>query len=293
MKKGRISVIGICGESIFMRLDHFHEVGETVVTNNIHIEAGGKGINQALTLASLGADVSYLTALGNDSYAAECEKVFKQAGLRYKIAYKNGVKTDVGVILTDKTGENQVTVYSGASKLLSRQDVLNFEEEIADSEFLLMQLECSDEVLKTGVELAKKHGVKVVLNPAPAREIDVEILKEIYLLTPNEVESQTLLKYYKPNNLVVTLGKKGAKIIENGVETIVEPCPGVRKNTTGAGDVFNGALCYKLLKGASLVEAVKFGNAASSYKIESNYVLDGIPSLEEVERRVKFYCDNK
>ncbi len=292
MKKGRISVIGICGESIFMRLDHFHEVGETVVTDNIHIEAGGKGINQALTLASLGADVSYLTALGKDAYAVECEKVFKNAGLKYKIAYKDGVKTDVGIILTDKTGENQVTVYSGASKLLNRQDVYSFEEEIANSEYLLMQLECSDEVLKAGVELAKKHGVKVVLNPAPAREIDVEILKDVYLLTPNEIESQTLLKYYTPNNLVVTLGKKGAKVIENGVEKYVGPCPGVRKNTTGAGDVFNGALCYKLLKGASLVDAVKFGNAASSFKIESNYVLDGIPTLKEVEKRVKYYDNN-
>lgn len=289
MKKGRISVIGLCGESIFMRLDHFHEVGETVISDNIHIEAGGKGVNQALTLASLGADVSYLTALGKDSYADECEKVFKEAGLKYKIAYKNGVKTDVGIILTDKTGENQVTVYTGATKHITAADVYDFENEIANSEFLLMQLEYSDEVLKAGVELAEKHGVKVVLNPAPAREIDSEILKKIYLLTPNELESQTLLKYAKPKNLVITLGKNGAKVVENGNETIVKPCPGVRRNTTGAGDVFNGALCYKLLQGASLIDAVKFANAASSFKIESKYVLDGIPTLGEVEKRVKYY----
>ena len=292
MKKGRISVIGICGESIFMRLDHFHEVGETVVTDNIHIEAGGKGINQALTLASLGADVSYLTALGNDSYAKECEKVFKEAGLKYQIAYKDGVKTDVGIILTDKTGENQVTVYSGASKLLNANDVYAFEEHIANSEYLLMQLECSDEVLKAGVELAKKHDVKVILNPAPARAIDPDILKDIYMFTPNEMESKIIFENYLPKRYVVTLGKNGAMCCaSNGTKTIIPPCPGVRKNTTGAGDVFNGAFCYKLLNGGTLIEAVMFGNAASSYKIESNYVLDGIPTLDIVNERVKFYKD--
>ena len=290
MKKGRVSVIGICGESIFMRLDHFHEVGETVVTNNIHIEAGGKGVNQALTLAKLGADVSFLTALGKDAYAEECEKVFANAGLNYQIAYKDGVKTDVGVILTDKTGENQVTVYSGASKMLNANDVYAFEEHIANSEYLLMQLECSDEVLQAGVELAKKHGVKVILNPAPARAVSEDILKDIYTFTPNEMESEILFKHYVPKKYVVTLGKKGAKCIEgDGNEVYVEPCPGVRKNTTGAGDVFNGAFTYALLTGKTFVDAVKFGNAASSYKIESNYVLDGIPTLEEVNKRVKFY----
>ncbi|MBO5712943.1 MAG: ribokinase [Clostridia bacterium] len=289
MVKGRVSVIGICGESIFMRLDHFHEVGETVVTDNIHIEAGGKGVNQALTLAKLGADVSFLTALGNDAYAKECEKVFADAGLKYQIAYKTGVKTDVGVILTDKTGENQVTVYSGASKMLNANDVYAFEEHIANSEYLLMQLECSNEVLKAGVEIAKKHGVKVILNPAPARAVSEEILKDIYYFTPNELESEILFKHYVPTKYVVTLGKKGAKCVDENGEVFVDACPGVRKNTTGAGDVFNGAFVYALLNGKSFIDATKFGNAASSYKIESNYVLDGIPTLEEVNKRVEFY----
>ena len=292
MKKGRISVIGICGESIFMKLDHFHEVGETVVTDNIHIEAGGKGVNQALTLASLGADVSYLTALGKDEYAKECEKVFSEAGLKYQIAYKDGVKTDVGIILTDKTGENQVTVYSGASKMLNATDVYNFEEHIANSEYLLMQLECSNEVLKAGVTLAKKHGVKVVLNPAPAREIDPEILKDVYVFTPNEQESQIIFKNFTPKNYVVTLGKKGAMVVNDGEKTLISACPGVRLNTTGAGDVFNGAFCYGLLQGYDFTKSAMMGNAASSYKIESKYVLDGIPTLEIVNERLKFY-DNK
>lgn len=291
MKKGVISVIGICGESIFMKLDHFHEVGETVVTNNIHIEAGGKGINQALTLASLGAKVNYLTALGKDDYAKQCENVFKDAGLNYRIAYKDGVSTDVGIILTDKTGENQVTVYSGASARLNADDVYGFEDEIANSEFLLMQLECDLSVLKTGIELAKKHGVKVILNPAPAKKIPDELFKDIWLFTPNEQESELLFETYKANNAVITLGKKGAKIIEGDKETIVPIYPAKRVNTTGAGDVFNGALCYMLLKGENLVEAVKFANCASSIKVESSYVLDGIPSLKQVTERYNNFDD--
>lgn len=289
MKKGVISVIGICGESIFMRLDRFNRPGETVVTDNIHVEAGGKGANQALTIAKLGGKVNYLTALGNDAYGHACEEVFKSAGLNYKIAYKEGVKTDVGIIFTDKSGENQVTVYTGASSKLNEKDVFSFENEIAESEYLLMQLECSDEVLLAGVTLAEKHGVKVILNPAPARKIDPAVLEKVYLLTPNEIEAETLLSYCKPKNLVITLGKKGARVIAGGVDEVVPCVPAKPQNTTGAGDVFNGALAYAICGGKDIVSAVKFANAASSIKVESRYVLDGIPAIEQVENRLKFF----
>lgn len=289
MKKGVISVIGICGESIFMRLDHFNKPGETVVTDNIHVEAGGKGANQALTIAKLGGKVNYLTALGKDEYAKSCEEVFAAAKLNYQIAFKDGVKTDVGVIFTDKSGENQVTVYTGASAMLCAADVYAFEEKIAESEYLLMQLECSDDVLKAGVELAEKHGVKVILNPAPARQIDPEILKKVYLLTPNEIEAETLLSYYKPENLIITLGKKGARVISGGLDEVIPCVPAKPQNTTGAGDVFNGALAYAICSGKDLTSAVKFANAASSIKVESRYVLDGIPTLSEVEKRLEFF----
>ena len=289
MEKGVISVIGICGESIFMRLDHFNRPGETVVTDNIHVEAGGKGANQALTIAKLGGKVNYLTALGNDAYGHECESVFKAAGLNYKIAYKDGVKTDVGVIFTDKSGENQVTVYTGASSALNERDVYSFENEIAESEYLLMQLECSDEVLLAGVTLAEKHGVKVILNPAPAREIAPAILNKVYLLTPNEIEAEALLKYYQPKNLVITLGKKGARVVSGGIDEVIPCIPAKSRNTTGAGDVFNGALAYAICDGKDIVSAVKFANAASSIKVESRYVLDGIPSLTDVMNRLKHF----
>ena len=289
MKKGVISVIGICGESIFMRLDHFNKPGETVVTDNIHVEAGGKGANQALTVASLGGKVNYLTALGKDEYGKACEEVFKRAGFNYKIAFKDGVKTDVGVIFTDKSGENQVTVYTGASSKLCAEDVYAFEDKIKESEYLLMQLECSDEVLRVGAELAEKHGVKIILNPAPARVVDAEILKKVYLLTPNEIEAELLLKYAKPKNLIITLGKRGARVIADGIDEVIPCVPAKPQNTTGAGDVFNGALAYAICSGKDIVSAVKFANAASSVKVESRYVLDGIPTIEEVEERLKFY----
>lgn len=285
----KISVIGICGESVFLEVDHFNEVGETVISYKKYIEAGGKGVNQAVALARLGANVNYMTYFGDDEGGRYCTEFIKGEGINTVVRMKN-VPSDYGVIITDKTGENRVTVYSGASALANKDDVLAFEDCIKESEFLLLQLESNLECLIAAVDIAYKHGVKVILNPAPPKEIPLDTLEKIWLFTPNESESKSLFKNFTPERAVVTLGGKGAMVIENGKETFIPSKKIKVVNTTGAGDTFNGALAYKLLCGESLVDSTRFAVLASAYKVAHPYVMAGIPNkyqLEDFEKELE------
>ena len=186
----KIAVIGICGNSFFMHADHFHEKGETIVADSVHEEIGGKGINQAVAAARMGAEVSFLTAVGDDKDGQVCRKVAEEEGLRGKFCIKKDERTTFAFILTDKQGENQVTGYHGAE--LTVEDVCDFEEEIAASDMLLLQQEVPCEVNEMAVQLAVKHGVKVILNPAPIREISMKMAENIYMITPNEQERKAI-----------------------------------------------------------------------------------------------------
>ncbi len=294
-KKNTVSVIGLCGWSVFLKVNKFNENGETVMAEKMHSETGGKGINQAVALARLGVSVNYFTVLGDDEEADKCEAYLRREGVNYKTVRKKGASTDYGSIITDKTGENRVIVYAGASASVTKEDIYSFEKEISESEYLLLQLEFNDDALFAAFEIADKYGVKVILNPAPARNVSADILKRAYLLTPNEQESGVLFRTFNPARAVVTLGAKGARIIENGKATDI-PAEKVKvKNTTGAGDCFNAGLCYGLLRGGSLKDATRFAVEYSGKKVEAEYVTTEIQFAKEIRANgcsFDFICDD-
>lgn len=276
----KISVIGISGASHFMTVDHFHENGETLSANSIYCEMGGKGINQAIASARMGADVSFLVAVGDDDGGRKTAECCRENGIKCYLA-KKATPTATAFILTDKSGENRVTVYRGAE--LEASDVDDFEKEIATSDILLLQNEVPEEVNLRATELAEKHGVKVILNPAPARKLPDEISRRVFLVTPNEQESRLIDLSLFPNT-VVTLGKKGCFI--NG-ETTIPATPDKPVDTTGAGDTFNGVVAVCIAEGMSLDEACRYGNAASGISVTRKYVIDAIPTREETERKLR------
>ena len=139
----KISVIGIAGNSVFMYVDHFHENGETLVANEVFEEIGGKGINQAVACARMGADVSFLVAVGDDADGKRCLEAAKKDNINCFLRVKEGKNTTFAFILTDKNGENRVTEYKGAE--LTPEDVEAFESEIASSDILLIQQEIPKE----------------------------------------------------------------------------------------------------------------------------------------------------
>lgn len=277
----KIAVIGICGNSVFMSTDHFHEKGETIVADSVYEEIGGKGINQAVAAARMGAEVSFLAAVGDDRDGQTCMQVAEAEGIKGSFCVKKGERTTFAFILTDKHGENQVTGYHGAE--LTVADVHAFEEEIANSDMLLLQQEVPCEVNEMAVRLAKKHGVKVILNPAPIREISGEMAENIYMVTPNEQEKQAIdISHFQ--NVITTLGKKGCLINgEIGMPAIQTQAV----DTTGAGDTFNGVLAVCLAEGMDLVIACRYAVIASGISVGRKYVLNAIPYREEIERRLR------
>lgn len=274
----KISVIGLCGNSVFMYADHFHEKGETLVADSVYEEIGGKGINQAVAAKRMGAEVSFLGAIGDDTDGENCLKAAEENGIKAFLKIKQGKRTPLAFILTDKNGENRVTVHRSAE--LSPLDVADFESEIASSDVLLLQHEVPCEVNEKAVEIADKYGVKVILNPAPVCDISNKMAEKVFMVTPNEQEMQAIdIKRFK--NCITTLGEKGCII--NGEEII----PAIKTNavdTTGAGDVFNGVLAVCIAEGMALAEGAKYATAASGISVGRKYVLNAIPYRDEIER---------
>ena len=191
---------------------------------------------------------------------------------------KKGKATPVAFILTDPEGHNRITEYKTAE--LSACDVLLFEEEIATSDILLLQQEVPKEVNEKAVEIACKNDTKIILNPAPAREISDEIAKKIFLVTPNEQEAE-FINSERFENCIITVGDKGCII---NVDTNIPAKKVVPKDSTGAGDTFNGVLAVCLAEGMDFITACKYAVHGAGISVSRDYVIDSIPYREETER---------
>lgn len=277
----KISVIGICGMSIFMKVDHFHQLGETLIADDLFFEVGGKGINQAIAASRMEEKVSFLTAVGDDSHGKECMEVARQNNIDATFAIKENKKTAIAYILTDKDGNNQVTEFMGA--VLDVSDVMRFEEEISNSDILLLQQEIPHEVNKKAIEIAKKYDVKVILNPAPPRKIDDEIVNDVYVITPNEQEAK-FIDSGRFKNVVTTLGSNGCIINE---KTIIDALKVDAVDTTGAGDAFNGVLASFIAEGENLENSARYAVVASGISVTRKNVLNAIPYRKEILKGVK------
>lgn len=301
----RIGILGLSGQSIFMTVDHFHQKGETIHAKAYYAEPGGKGYNQAIAAARLGADVFYLSSVGNDVYADICEKQLIKEGINHKLVRKENSGTALATILTDRNGQNMVTVFSGASSLLDAGDVIAYEEYIKCCDILLLQLEIPKTALTTVIDLAEKYDIPVILNPAPALKIDFQVYKKLMLITPNEQEAKFILGINSDNiefkefakafcdvgiqNAVITLGGDGCLVIVDGEYTHIPPIDVQVVDTTGAGDVFNAALAVKLASGDDLITAASYAIIASGLSVQGEGVLHSIPFEKDVtliERRL-------
>lgn len=281
MKK--VLVIGLVGESVFMECDHFSKPGETICVDKLHTEIGGKGYNQAYTLLKLGADVKFFGCVGQDKEGDNVIKETSKRGLDADFAVDVKERTAYAIILTDKNGENQVSVYHGAA--LNLNDFKHFNNLISDADIILLQLETTLEVTKYVIEEAARLKKMIILNPAPASKF-YDFFKLCTYITPNEFEAETLfgedyITYMAQNNIngVITLGSNGAKVIENGVVSNINPIKAKVVDTTGAGDIFNGALTYMLSKDSNLIDAAKYANEQASKSVAYHYVLDSIDKL--------------
>lgn len=291
----KVVVIGLSGNSQFITVNHFNYPGETVKATDKFSEPGGKGYNQATFLGSLGVDVSFITALGNDNEAEECIAELKNHNVKPYIINKE-LPTDYAVIVTNDEGENNVIVYNQTSSTVTYNDVMKFRDVIDNADILLLQLEYPYDVTKKIIDYAYNKGIKVILNPAPAIQLDLDVIRKVSILIPNEyelshiIESSAVtrlelmkeLEQYGLDTCICTRGSRAVEYYHDGKLKRL-PVPDITPvDTTGAGDVFCGGIVYGLLKNLNVESCVKFAICASNLSTLKHGVLNSFPTLDEI-----------
>ena len=297
----KIVVVGSANTDFVLTVPALPSHGETVLGDQFRVVRGGKGANQAVAAARLGADVTLVARLGTDSFGDEALAAYKQEGIRTDFILQDpDIHSGVALIMVNENGENLIGVGPGANSHLSVENVQAAEEAIEAADCVLVQLEVPLGVVQAAVEIARRHNVKVILNPAPAQKIPQDILEAVDYLTPNETEAAILVgqnpsemgsdslpelaSILGVQNLVVTLGSKGACILQNGQTSLVPPFSIKPVDTTASGDAFNGALAVALARGEDLPQAVRYANAAGAITATRLGAQPSLPTEEELNQ---------
>ena len=299
-QKPRVMIIGSYNTDLAVRTPRMPVGGETILGGGFKIGPGGKGANQAVAAARLGAHTSMLVRLGSDLFGDQAADNLRKEGVSPDYLLRSSDShTGVAFIIVDDQGENMIVVAGGANNQLSAADVQQARPAIEQAGVLLLQLEIPMEAVEAAVRIARQAGVKVILNPAPGRKLDAALLRMVDVLTPNETEAQIItgLPVESPAQaeaaarsllaagvgaVVITLGGKGALAVTPDSVQHVPGRPVQVVDTTGAGDAFSGALAVALAEGQALVPAVAFANAAAALQVTRFGTAPAMPYREEV-----------
>jgi ribokinase len=303
--KPLIAVIGSFVVGASVRLPRMPYPGESLVSDLFDLGPGGKGSNAAIAAKRLGADVILVERVGDDLFANLAYDLYEKEGIDPSYIFKTkGEKTGVGLVYLQSDGENTIGLYKGANDHLSPEDILKAKKAILEAKVMLLQLEIRDDTVLESIKLAKENGLSVILNPAPARFLSKEILANVDILTPNAGEAYIVLGEEIPENIndieklkdiarqllkhgpkaiIITMGSKGALLVEKEKEPIfVESIKVDAVDTVGAGDSFNGGLAVAIAEGCSLEEALYRANINGGLATRKIGVIDALPTKEEV-----------
>lgn len=304
MKK--LTVLGSINADHVISVPYFAKPGETLTGSRYHIAYGGKGANQAVAAARLSdksrMTVSFIGCIGEDGIGRIMKRAFADDGINVaSIMEVKGETTGVAMIQVSATGENSIVISAGANAHLNEQVVEKFLPDITSADYLLMQLETPLAAIMKAAAAAKKHGVKVVLNPAPARALPDEFLINVDIITPNETEAEILTGVCVTDEqsavesarvfhdkgietVLITLGSKGVYFSRRGKGGIVAGFRVQAVDTTAAGDTFNGAFLTALLDGKTMADAITFAHAAAAISVTREGAQPSIPSRAETLR---------
>ncbi len=296
MPRPKIAVVGSANTDMVIRVDRIPAPGETVIGREFVMAAGGKGANQAVAAARLGAEVSFVARLGRDTFGDQAVAGYEQEGIDTAwIVRDPDTASGVALIFVDHTGENSIAVASGANARLTPQDVERAGEAIASADVLLVQLEVPLSAVSRAIELATGAGVRVVLNPAPAQQIPASLLSQVSIATPNEHEIKVVvgdgdrahavarMLEAGTQTVLVTLGSQGVLWAERERQEQVPAFRVQAVDTTAAGDAFSGALACALARRLAMAEAIRYANAAAAIAVTRMGAQPSLPTHAEVE----------
>jgi ribokinase len=273
----RVAVVGSYGVGLTVELDRVPDAGETTVGRTFRIDHGGKGSNQAIGAARLGAQVDFLTAVGDDAFGQAAVALWQKEGVRAEAIIATAA-TMTAPILVEPNGENRIVVVPGALEHLSPAHVDSFSDRIAAADVCVVQLEIPVWTALYALEVAAAAGVRTILNPAPAPP--EPIVPRCDYVTPNETEVTAVRDC--DATLVLTLGDEGAELRGERIPALAaDPV-----DTTGAGDAFTAAFAVALAEGVDEREAVRWGCAAGAHMVEHQGVVPGLPTRDQLERRL-------
>lgn len=295
----KLTVLGSINADHVISVPHFAKPGETLTGYGYHINYGGKGANQAVAAARLGAQVSFIGCIGDDDIGREMKRAFEKDGIDTQaIVSVSDETTGIAMIQVADSGENSIVISAGANAALNESLVEAFSRQIIEADYLLMQLETPLNAIIKAAKLAKQQGTRVVLNPAPAQPLPDELLAYVDIITPNETEAELLTGVTVTDEksavestrvfhakgiptVLITLGSKGVYVSEQGNGRIIAGFRVEAKDTTAAGDTFNGGLITALLEHKPMAEAIRFAHAAAAISVTRKGAQPSIPSRAE------------
>lgn len=294
-------VVGSSNMDLVISLPRIPAIGETVLGGKSNMVFGGKGANQAVASIRAGCDTLFITKVGNDLFGENMKSHFESEGFRTDLILTDTKEpTGIAQIFVSEKGENSIAVAPGANMKLMPEDIEPFADLIKNSKVVLLQLETPIETVAYIADMAFKHDVKLILNPAPAQKLSEDLLKKVWLISPNESEAnlltgievidaasaekaaQRLLKM-GVENVIVTMGENGSLLFGNNGFEHFEAFKEKAVDTTAAGDVFNGTLAVAVTNEKSLPEAIRFASAAAAISVTREGAQPSIPTLIEID----------
>jgi len=300
MQAKKIVVVGSCNTDMVIKADRLPVPGETILGGTFFMNPGGKGANQAVAASRMGGNVTLISKTGNDVFGKQSVMLYTAENIKTDFIFSDPKHpSGVALITVDSFGENCIVVASGANAYLTRPDIDKASAEIEGSDLVLMQLEIPIDTVEYVAEMANKKGIKVILNPAPARALSDNLLKHVYIIIPNKNEAEILsgikvcdiesakqaaniISAKGVEIVVITLGSQGALIKEYNEYHFVEAFKVDAVDTTAAGDTFCGSVCVGLSEGRSILESVKMACRAAALTVTRMGAQTSIPYRSEL-----------
>ena len=299
----RITVVGSYATGLTMKVERLPSTGETLLGTGYRVDYGGKGSNQAVGSARLGANVRFIARIGKDAFGEMALGLYRDEGIDVaQVKQTADAPTGVGFIMVEAaSGHNCIVIDPGANELLSADDISVCAAAFQSTSVVLTQLEIPVAAAEAAMRLGREAGAITILNPAPVRPLAPSVLQLVDVLTPNQVEAKVLTgrspdAAIEPEQLarelirsgvkqvVMTLGERGALIVTSSSSTHVPAITVSPVDTTGAGDAFNAGLAVALASGTSLEAAVQFAVVTGGLAVTKEGVIPSLPSRNEIRQ---------